>query len=178
MSSRVIEMTSLIPITRGHGLERSAIERVGGSLRRVRDAGLDLDRINGRFGAAAWITLNTLGVSCLAGSALVAYYGARLSGGQKQRLAIARAIIRDPRVLILDEATSALDGRSEALIQDALRRLVRGRTTFVVAHRLSTIRDADRIVVMKEGRIEQIGTHDALLRAGGAYVGLHGAKAG
>jgi ATP-binding cassette, subfamily B, bacterial len=380
MSSRVIEMTSLIPITRGHGLERSAIERIGGSLQRVRDAGLDLDRINGRFGAAAWITLNTLGVSCLAGSALVAYYGtlgvtpgdvvmlsaffttltgsltalmnlapvitrglesvrsvgevlqapdlesnegkaevaavrgdfalrgvsftypnadepsvrevdltvragetiamvgasgagkstmislligflrptagrieldgvdmqeldlrtyrrfvsivpqetilfegsirqnvaygledageeairaalrdanalefverlprgldtvvgergARLSGGQKQRLAIARAVIRDPRVLILDEATSALDGRSEALIQDALRRLVRGRTTFVVAHRLSTIRDADRIVVMKEGRIEQIGTHEALLRAGGVYAGLHGVKA-
>jgi ATP-binding cassette, subfamily B, bacterial len=376
LSSRVIEMTSLIPITRGHGLEHSAIERVDKTLRRVQNAGLNLDRINGKFGALSWITLNTLGVGCLAGSAWVAYHGsfgitagdvvmlsaffttltgsvtalmslapviskglesvrsvgevlqapdlennagkaqvtatrgavafrdvsftypgaaqpsvrhfdfsaspgetialvgasgagkstilnlvigflrptsglveldgvdmetldlrtyrrfvsvvpqetilfeasirqnvtyglddqsdeavraalrdanalefvermpdgldtvigergARLSGGQKQRLAIARAIIRDPRVLILDEATSALDTRSEALIQEALQRLMRGRTTFVVAHRLSTIRDADRIIVMDAGSIAQVGRHETLLRTEGLYAGLN-----
>lgn len=381
LSSRVIEMTSLIPITRGHGLERNAMERVDGTLHRVMRAGLDLDRINGKFGALTWISLNTLGVGCLAGSALVAYSGsfgitagdvvmlsaffttltgsltglislapviskglesvrsvgevlqapdlennagkaqvtatrgaisfkdvtftypdaptpsvrnfdlvvspgetvalvgssgagkstilnlvigflrpthgvvelddtdmetldlrtyrqfvsivpqetilfegsirqnvtyglddqsddqvraalrdanalefvermpdgldtvvgergARLSGGQKQRLAIARAIIRDPRVLILDEATSALDTRSEALIQEALQRLMRGRTTFVVAHRLSTIRNADRIIVMDGGSIAQDGTHDTLLQADGLYAGLHAAQVG
>ncbi|MEU6380713.1 ABC transporter ATP-binding protein [Streptomyces sp. NPDC046909] len=99
--------------------------------------------------------------------------GARLSGGQRQRLAIARALIRDPRVLVLDEATSALDTRSEALVQQALARLLRGRTTFVVAHRLSTVRGADRIVVMGDGRIQEIGTHEELLSRGGAYTALH-----
>lgn len=102
--------------------------------------------------------------------------GARLSGGQKQRLAIARALIRDPRVLILDEATSALDSRSEALVQQALTRLVRGRTVFVVAHRLSTIRGADRIVVLDDGRVAEIGSHAELLRRGGAYAGLESAQ--
>jgi ATP-binding cassette subfamily B protein len=102
--------------------------------------------------------------------------GARLSGGQKQRLAIARALIRDPRVLILDEATSALDSRSEALVQQALTRLVRGRTVFVVAHRLSTVRNADRIVVLDDGRIAEIGSHTELLRSGGAYAGLQAAQ--
>ncbi|MBK3629882.1 ABC transporter ATP-binding protein [Streptomyces sp. MBT49] len=107
---------------------------------------------------------------------LVGERGARLSGGQKQRLAIARALIRDPKVLVLDEATSALDTRSEALVQQALARLLRGRTTFVVAHRLSTVRGADRIVVMGEGRILETGTHDELLRRGGAYTELHGGQ--
>ncbi|MFI5469256.1 ABC transporter ATP-binding protein [Streptomyces cacaoi] len=104
---------------------------------------------------------------------LVGERGARLSGGQKQRLAIARALIRDPKVLVLDEATSALDTRSEALVQQALARLLRGRTTFVVAHRLSTVRGADRIVVMGEGRILETGTHHELLHRGGAYTELH-----
>ncbi|WP_394813235.1 ABC transporter ATP-binding protein [Streptomyces johnsoniae] len=102
--------------------------------------------------------------------------GARLSGGQRQRLAIARALIRNPRVLILDEATSALDTRSEALVQQALNRLVDGRTTFVVAHRLSTIRNADRIVVMQDGQIQEIGSHEELLRRGGAYTTLQSAQ--
>jgi ATP-binding cassette, subfamily B, bacterial len=102
--------------------------------------------------------------------------GARLSGGQRQRLVIARALLRNPRVLILDEATSALDTHSEAQVQQALTRLVRGRTTFVVAHRLSTIRDADRIVVMQDGAIREIGSHDELLHTGGHYARLHAGR--
>ena len=95
--------------------------------------------------------------------------GARLSGGQRQRIAIARALIRDPRVIVLDEATSALDVVSESLIQAAIQRLVRGRTTFIVAHRLSTIRNADRIVVMKQGRCVESGTHEQLMNAKGEF---------
>jgi ATP-binding cassette subfamily B protein len=98
--------------------------------------------------------------------------GARLSGGQRQRLAIARAVLRDAPLLLLDEATSALDAESERLVQRALERLMVGRTTIVVAHRLATIRAADRIVVMEQGRIVEQGSHDVLFSEGGLYARL------
>ena len=98
--------------------------------------------------------------------------GVQLSGGQRQRIAIARAVLADPRILILDEATSSLDADSEALVQDALDRLMQDRTTIVVAHRLSTVRAADRIVVLAAGSIVEEGTHDELVAAGGLYTEL------
>ncbi len=99
--------------------------------------------------------------------------GARLSGGQKQRIAIARAIIREPRVLILDEATSALDVEAEFVVQEALDRLMKGRTTFIVAHRLSTIRNAGLIVLLDSGKISEMGTHTELLEQDKAFAGMY-----
>lgn len=98
--------------------------------------------------------------------------GQRLSGGQRQRIALARALLRDPRVLLLDEATSALDAENEAAVQAALTRLRAGRTTIVIAHRLSTVRDADVVVAMEDGQALEIGSHDALLAADGLYARL------
>jgi ATP-binding cassette subfamily B protein len=99
--------------------------------------------------------------------------GYRLSGGEKQRVAIARVILKDPRVLILDEATSHLDSQSEALIQDAMQKVMQGRTSIVIAHRLSTVRGADQILVMQKGQLVQRGRHEDLLTQGGLYANLY-----
>jgi ABC-type multidrug transport system fused ATPase/permease subunit len=102
--------------------------------------------------------------------------GVKLSGGQKQRLGLARALLRDPKILILDEATSALDTISERAVQQALEKLVGTRTTFIIAHRLSTVKNADLILVFDQGRIVERGSHDELLAQKGAYAHLFGAQ--
>ena len=98
--------------------------------------------------------------------------GQKLSGGQRQRLSIARAILRDPAILLLDEATSAVDNETEAAIQRSLAHVTRGRTALVIAHRLSTVRDADRIWVLENGGVAESGRHDDLITAGGLYAAL------
>jgi len=104
---------------------------------------------------------------------VVGQRGYRLSGGEKQRLALARVILKNPRILVLDEATSSLDSESEALIQDALAKVMVQRTSFVIAHRLSTILAADLILVVDRGRIVESGTHASLLSSGGLYASLY-----
>jgi subfamily B ATP-binding cassette protein HlyB/CyaB len=99
--------------------------------------------------------------------------GSSLSGGQRQRIAIARALIVDPRILILDEATSALDYESERIVQSNMREIAKGRTVLIIAHRLSTVRYADRILTIDRGRVAEDGTHEDLLKAGGRYAALY-----
>ena len=103
---------------------------------------------------------------------LVGERGVKLSGGQRQRLSIARAIVKDAPILVLDEATSHLDAVNEQAVRGALDLLARDRTTVVIAHRLSTVREADQIVVLEEGRVVEIGSHDTLLARGGLYAHL------
>jgi subfamily B ATP-binding cassette protein HlyB/CyaB len=109
---------------------------------------------------------------------IVGERGASLSGGQRQRIAIARALIGDPRILIFDEATSALDYESERIVQANMRRIARGRTVLIIAHRLSTVRRADRIITLEAGKVVEDGTHEALLTSGGRYAHLHALQAG
>lgn len=110
---------------------------------------------------------------------MVGERGIKLSAGQRQRIAIARAILRDPKILILDEPTSALDAKSERYIQVSIEALMKGRITFIIAHRLSTIREADRIFVLDKGRIVETGPHDKLIKKpGGVYRKLYEMQVG
>ena len=104
--------------------------------------------------------------------------GSSLSGGQRQRIAIARALVMDPRVLIFDEATSALDYESERVIQQNMQRIAKGRTVFIIAHRLSTVRTTDRIITIERGRLVEDGSHDDLIRTGGRYASVYRLQSG
>jgi len=109
---------------------------------------------------------------------IVGERGSTLSGGQRQRIAIARALVSDPRILVFDEATSALDYESERVIQQNMKEIARGRTVLIIAHRLSTVRTADRIFTLERGRLIEDGTHDALIKTGGRYAALYRLQGG
>src|SRR5437764_2452875 len=109
---------------------------------------------------------------------IVGERGSTLSGGQRQRIAIARALVADPRILIFDEATSALDYESERIVQQNMKDIANGRTVLVIAHRLSTVRTADRIVTLDRGRLVEDGSHDTLIKTGGRYASLHRLQGG
>ena len=109
---------------------------------------------------------------------IVGERGSTLSGGQRQRIAIARALISDPRILIFDEATSALDYESESIVQKNMAQMARGRTVIIIAHRLSALRLADRVITIERGRLVEDGSHQELIRAGGRYSTLHRLQAG
>ena len=109
---------------------------------------------------------------------MVGERGSSLSGGQRQRIAIARALISDPRILIFDEATSSLDYESERIIQQNMQQIAKGRTVFIIAHRLSTVRGTDRIITIDRGRLTEDGKHDELIRTGGRYATLYRLQSG
>jgi len=109
---------------------------------------------------------------------IVGERGQKLSGGQRQRISIARAVLKDPPVLILDEATSSVDNETEALIQRSLEHIAVGRTTIIIAHRLSTVRNTDQIFVLERGQLVEQGTHDELVASPGIYAGLWGVQTG
>jgi len=136
-------------------------------------ADADVRRAAGLAHAAEFIETLPAGYETLVGER-----GVKLSGGQRQRIAIARAILKDAPILVLDEATSSLDSESEALIQDALLTLMETRTAIVIAHRLSTVRRMDRLIVLDGGRIIEAGSHDALLARGGTYASLWARQSG
>ena len=160
-SSRWSARTSSSSTTRSRPTSRSAAARCGDERERVRAALASANLLD--FAESLPNGLDTV----------VGHNASEFSGGQRQRLAIARAIYKDAPILILDEATSALDSESERLVQQALGRLMKGRTSLVVAHRLSTIERADRIVVVDAGRVVESGSHAELLAAGGLYARLH-----
>jgi subfamily B ATP-binding cassette protein MsbA len=156
------------------GLVAQEATLFGGSIRdNIRYGRLDASDAEVQAAAAAANAHDFISVLPQGYDTIVGDRGSRLSGGQRQRVAIARAILKDPPILLLDEATSSLDNESERLVQDALDRLKVGRTTIVVAHRLSTIRAADRIAVLDDGWLVELGTQDELLARDGIYARLH-----